>query len=81
MRLDKYLKVARIIKRRTVAKEAAEKEKVEVNSKLAKPSTTIKEGDLLTLYLGLKVIKIKVISLTPQKDELMYELLSEEKRP
>jgi ribosomal 50S subunit-recycling heat shock protein len=81
MRLDKYLKVARIIKRRTVAKEAAEKEKVEVNGKLAKPSTAVKEGDLLTLYLGLKVINVKVKSLTPLKDELMYELLSEEKRP
>jgi len=81
MRPDKYLKVARIIKRRTVAKEAAEKEKVEVNGKLAKPSTAVKEGDLLTLYLGLKVINVKVKSLTPLKDELMYELLSEEKRP
>ncbi len=81
MRLDKYLKVSRIIKRRTIAKEAAEKEKVEVNGKLAKPSTAVKEGDHLTLYLGLKIIKVKVTSLTPLKDELMYELLAEEKRP
>ncbi len=81
MRLDKYLKVARIIKRRTIAKEAAEKEKVEINAKLAKPSSHVKEGDILTLYLGLKVIKVKVTSLIPLKDELMYELLTEEKRP
>lgn len=81
MRLDKYLKVARIIKRRTIAKEAAEKEKVEVNGKLAKPSTAVKEGDLLTLYLGLKIIKVKVTSLVPLKDLMMYELLAEEKRP
>lgn len=81
MRLDKYLKVSRIIKRRTIAKEAAEKEKVEVNGKLAKPLTAVKEGDHLTLYLGLKIIKVKVTSLTPLKDELMYELLAEEKRP
>ena len=81
MRLDKYLKVSRIIKRRTIAKEAAEKEKVEVNGKLAKPSTAVKEGDHLTLYLCLKIIKVKVTSLTPLKDELMYELLAEEKRP
>ena len=81
MRLDKYLKVARIIKRRTIAKEAAEKEKVEVNGKLAKPSTAVKEGDLLTLYLGLKIIKVKVTSLIPLKDLMMYELLAEEKRP
>ncbi|MDY0074600.1 MAG: RNA-binding S4 domain-containing protein [Acholeplasmataceae bacterium] len=81
MRLDKYLKVARIIKRRTLAKEAAQKEKIEVNGKLAKPSTDVKIGDLLTLYLGLKIISVKITSLTMQKDELMYELLSEEKRP
>jgi ribosomal 50S subunit-recycling heat shock protein len=81
MRLDKYLKVARIIKRRTIAKEAASKDKVEINGKTAKPSTAIKENDILTLHLGLKIITVKVTSLTPKKDELMYELLSEEKRP
>lgn len=81
MRLDKYLKVARIIKRRTLAKEAAEKEKIEVNGKLAKPSVQLKIGDELTLYLGLKIIKVRVVSLELKKDLLMYELLSEEKRP
>ncbi len=81
MRLDKYLKVSRIIKRRTVAKQAAEKEKVEVNGKLAKPSTAVKENDILTLYLGSKIIKVKVTSLEPKKEMLMYELLQEEKRP
>lgn len=81
MRLDKYLKVARIIKRRTLAKEAAEKEKVEINGKPAKPSHPIKVDDVLTLYLGLKIIKVKVTHLEPQKDGLMYELLAEEKRP
>lgn len=81
MRLDKYLKVARIIKRRTVAKEAAEKEKVEVNGNLAKPSTTVKINDILTLHLGLKIITVKVTSTEVKKDQLMYELLNEEKRP
>lgn len=81
MRLDKYLKVSRIIKRRTVAKEAASKDKVEINDKLAKPSSAVKENDILTLHLGLKIIKVKITSLVPKKDELMYELLSEEKRP
>ena len=81
MRLDKYLKVSRIIKRRTLAKEAAEKDKIEVNGKLAKPSVQLKENDELTLYLGLKIIKVRVTSLQMKKDELMYELLSEEKRP
>ena len=81
MRLDKYLKVSRIIKSRTVAKEAATKEKIMINQKLAKPSAEVKIGDLITLYLGLKIITVKVISLEPKKDQFMYELISEEKRP
>jgi ribosomal 50S subunit-recycling heat shock protein len=81
MRLDKYLKVSRIIKRRTLAKEAAEKDKIEVNGKVVKPSIQLKINDELTLYLGLKIIKVRVTSLEMKKDELMYELLSEEKRP
>ncbi len=81
MRLDKYLKVSRIIKRRTLAKEAAEKDKIEVNGKVAKPSIQLKIDDVLTLYLGLKIIKVRVTHLELKKDELMYELLSEEKRP
>jgi len=81
MRLDKYLKVSRIIKRRTIAKEAASKERVEINGKVAKPSAFVKIGDLLTLHLGLKIIKVKITSLDPVKDGLMYTLLEEEKRP
>jgi ribosomal 50S subunit-recycling heat shock protein len=81
MRLDKYLKVSRIIKRRTVAKEAAEKEKIEINGKLSKPSAIVKVNDVITLHLGLKVIKVQITSLEPKKDVLMYTLLSEEKRP
>ena len=48
MRLDKYLKVSRIIKRRTVAKEACESGRVSINGKVAKPSNDIKEGDIIT---------------------------------
>jgi len=81
MRLDKYLKVARIIKRRTIAKEAAEKEKVEINGKTAKPSSAVKENDVLTLHLGQKIIKVKVTSIEMKRDQLMYELLEEEKQP
>jgi ribosomal 50S subunit-recycling heat shock protein len=81
MRLDKYLKVSRIIKRRTVAKEAAVKEKVMINEKLAKPSSEVNIGDLLTLHLGLKIITVKITALEPKKDQFMYELVSEEKRP
>ncbi len=80
MRVDKYLKVARLIKRRTVAKEVADKHRIDVNGRTAKPSVQLKLGDLVTLYLGLKVITVKVTSLVPIKDDLMYELVSEEKR-
>ncbi len=52
MRLDKYLKVSRIIKRRTVAKDFAENDRVMVNGRIAKPSTDIKVGDTITLRVG-----------------------------
>lgn len=52
MRLDKFLKVSRIIKRRTVAKDFAEHERVMVNGRVAKPATEIKKGDMLTLRIG-----------------------------
>lgn len=52
MRLDKFLKVSRIIKRRTVAKDFAEGERVMVNGRIAKPSTEVKKGDILTLRIG-----------------------------
>jgi len=81
MRLDKYLKVSRIIKRRTLAKQAAQKDKIEINGKIAKPSSTVKENDILTLFLGRKIIKVKITSFKLKKDHLMYELLEEEKRP
>ena len=52
MRLDKYLKVSRIIKRRTVAKEACESGRVSINGKVAKPSNDIKEGDIIAYGLS-----------------------------
>ncbi len=60
MRLDKYLKVSRIIKRRTVACEACEQGKVSVNGKVAKPSATIKEGDVIEITFGEKTLKVRV---------------------
>ena len=60
MRLDKYLKVSRIIKRRTVACEACEQGKVTVNGKVAKPSLTIKEGDIIEITFGEKSLRVKV---------------------
>lgn len=63
MRLDKYLKVSRLIKRRTVAAEACSAGKVCVNGKVQKPSYDVKVGDILELTFGEKVIKLQVVSL------------------
>lgn len=81
MRLDKYLKVSRLIKRRTLAKEASEAERILINNMIAKPSKEIKIGDIITIQYGKKIIEVKVTSLidsTKKADAtLMYELISE----
>lgn len=71
MRLDKYLKVSRIIKRRTVAKEACEQGRVEVNGKIAKPGLELKLGDIIQITFGSNILKVKVVSLkeNAKKDE------------
>ena len=84
MRLDKYLKVSRLIKRRTLAKEASEAERILVNNNPAKPCQEIQIGDLITVNFGKKSLVVKVTSLkesTKKIDsELMYEFVSEETR-
>lgn len=62
MRLDKYLKVSRIIKRRTVANEACDAGKVTVNGKVARASYDVKEGDILAITLGAREIRAEVLS-------------------
>lgn len=62
MRLDKYLKVSRLIKRRTVAAEACAAGKVSVNSKVQKASYDVKVGDIIELTFGEKVIKVQVVT-------------------
>jgi ribosomal 50S subunit-recycling heat shock protein len=64
MRLDKYLKNSRLIKRRTVAKDACEGEKVYINGKQAKPSTTVKIGDVVEIVFGESSIKAEVLDIT-----------------
>ena len=64
MRLDKYLKVSRIIKRRTVANEACDAGRVLVNGKQARASYDVKEGDVLELQLGERTLKAQVLSVT-----------------
>ena len=60
MRLDLVLKQAAIIKRRTVAKTLAENGHIEINGKISKPSSDVKEGDILTLHLGKRLLKVKI---------------------
>ena len=62
MRLDKYLKVSRIIKRRTVANEACDKGRIHVNGKPAKASYDVKAGDIIELHFGEKITKAEVLS-------------------
>ena len=81
MRLDKYLKVSRIIKRRTVANEAAGAGRVSVNGRVAKPGTDVKVGDTLDILLGGRhlLFRIESVKETVRKDDAaaMYTVLSE----
>lgn len=63
MRLDKYLKVSRIIKRRTVAKDACENGRVSINGKIAKASTEVKENDIIEITFANRVLKGKVVNI------------------
>lgn len=71
MRLDKYLKVSRLIKRRTVANEACDGGRVMINDKVAKASTDVKVGDVITIAFGNKEVKVEVVDVqeTVRKDE------------
>ncbi|MGI6488234.1 MAG: RNA-binding S4 domain-containing protein [Syntrophomonadaceae bacterium] len=63
MRLDKFLKVSRLIKRRTVAKDLADNERVLVNGRVAKPATEVTPGDIITVRLGGKNLVVEVLEL------------------
>lgn len=80
MRLDKFLKVSRLIKRRTIANEACDAGRVLVNDKPAKASYQVKIGDVIELHFGTKTMKVKVLALkeTVKKDEAesLYEILA-----
>ncbi|TFJ92993.1 RNA-binding S4 domain-containing protein [Lentibacillus salicampi] len=83
MRLDKYLKVSRLIKRRTLAKEVAGQGRITVNGQPAKASTVLSVGDELVIKFGQKVVTLEVTSLKEavKKDEAdnLYKVISEEK--
>ena len=66
MRIDKYLKVSRVIKRRTIAKDILDLGFVKINDKVAKPSSEVKENDIIELTLGERRLSVKVIGLSEQ---------------
>ncbi|MBH9991761.1 RNA-binding S4 domain-containing protein [Lactobacillus sp. W8092] len=63
MRLDKYLKVSRLVKRRTLAKEIADKGRISVNDRVAKSSSDVQVGDIITIHYGDKIVKVQVLQL------------------
>lgn len=71
MRLDKYLKVSRLIKRRTVANEACDAGRVLLNDKVARASAEVKAGDVITIQFGNKDVKVEVLTVqeTVRKEE------------
>ena len=79
MRLDKYLKVSRIIKRRTIANEACDAGRVNVNGRVARASHDIKVDDVIEISFGAKIVKVQVLNVaeTVKKDDaaLMYKII------
>jgi len=82
MRVDKFLKVSRLIKRRTVAKDVSDQGRVLVNGREAKPSSSVKEGDEITIQFGQKLVTVRVerTAETTKKDEAaqLYTVIKEE---
>ena len=81
MRVDKYLKVAHILKRRTVSKELALNERIEINGKVVKPSHEVHVGDEISIVFGKRLLKVRVVSIEEvkrKKDAVdMYEVIEE----
>ena len=83
MRLDKYLKTARILKRREAAKELALQQRVEVNGRIVKPSYEVEVGDRIVLRFGTRILEIRVLDIQKQVTKanasLLFEVISEKK--
>ena len=81
MRLDKFMKVSRLIKRRTLAKDVSDQGRIEVNGRVAKPSAELKVGDVIKMNFGSRTLVVRVARLTTtaRKDEAleMYEVVEE----
>lgn len=81
MRIDKFLKVSRLIKRRTLAKDVTDSERILVNNRVVKPSYQVKVGDLISIIFGTKTIVVRVLKIdngTKKEDATsMYEFVQE----
>lgn len=81
MRLDKFLKVSRLIKRRTIAKELADAGRIEINNRTAKSATSVNINDELLIRYGSRIIKVRILNLNEnaKKDQSkeMYQIISE----
>ena len=77
MRLDKFLKVSRIIKRRTVANEAADGGRISVNGRVVKPSYEVKVGDIVEIKFGDKVSKFKIVAIPTVQGKNMPQMVEE----
>jgi len=85
MRIDKFLKVSRVIKRRTVAQEACDGGRIEINGKIAKPSKDVNVGDAVSVTFGNRTMSFEVLSVdekqTKQSAENMYRILAPDVNP
>ena len=81
MRIDKFLKISRVIKRRTVAQEACDCGRIEINGKTAKPSKEVRVGDVVTVTFGNRAMTFEVLSVderqTKQSADTMYKICDE----
>lgn len=84
MRIDKFLKVSRLIKRRTVAKDICEGGKITLNGKIAKPSAEVKIGDIIVIEIGYRLLEVKILDISSNvranEASSLYEVLRDERK-
>ena len=84
MRIDKYLKVSRLIKRRTVAKDVCVGEKISINGRIVKPSAEVKAGDQIILEMPNRIIEVRVLatpnSVKANEAHTLYEIIKDERK-
>lgn len=82
MRIDKYLKVARVLKRRTIAKELGDQGRLSINGKVVKASTDVSVGDIIDIHFGNRHLKIRVLeikAMSKKSEDPIFEIIAQEK--